>query len=129
MTSDVAEGASCRANFSGAGRRRRRAISIGLAVFSAVLFAVLVANHASPWARLFLALPAMAAAATGLQVRRNTCVRHATLGTFENDDFSVSKVDEALAEASRRVAKTIVRDGALVGLAVGLIAFASGWVL
>ncbi|MFT3711595.1 MAG: hypothetical protein QM817_28495 [Archangium sp.] len=128
MSEAIMEGAACRANFSGAGRRRRRTISLVLSVVSVALFVTfMVLGVAWEW-RLLVALPAMSAAISGLQVTRNTCVAHAATGTFEHEDFSTTKVDAALAEASRKVAKTIYRDGVLTGAAVALLAAASSFV-
>jgi hypothetical protein len=78
--------------------------------------------------RLLLGFPAMTAAISGLQVTRNTCVAHAAAGTFEHEDFSTTRADAALAEASRKVAKTIYRDGVLTGAAVALLGVASSFV-
>jgi len=129
MTDAVLEGSACRPNFSGPGRRRRRNFAIALGAFGVVLLVGLVATHSAAWVRALVALPFMMAAISGLQVTRNTCVAHAAAGTFEHADFTTSKVDAAQAEASRKVAKTIYRDGVLVGLVTGLIAFASAFVL
>ncbi|MFO0594090.1 MAG: hypothetical protein U0228_02265 [Myxococcaceae bacterium] len=129
MSEAIAEGAACRANFSGPGRRRRRNVAIGAAVIGVALFAGLIATHAGAYVRLLVALPFMMAAISGLQVTRNTCVAHAAAGTFEHEDFSTTKVDAALAEASRKVAKTIYRDGVLVGLLTAALGFGSAFVL
>jgi len=120
--SAVVEGAACRANISGPGRRRRATVSavFGLISVGALVGAV-VLGASWPW-RLTIGLPAAAAAISGLQVRRNTCVAHAATGSFEHEDFTTTKVEAAFAEASRRVAATIVRDGVLLGLAVSAIA-------
>ena len=123
------EGAICRLNISGPGRRRRRNIAAGLALLSVAVFVGLVASHASAWMRLLMALPTAYAAILGLQVTRNTCLTHAAAGTFEHEDFSATKMDAALAEASRRVAASIYRDGILIGLVSGLVGFASAWFL
>ncbi|MCA2977728.1 MAG: hypothetical protein INH41_06180 [Myxococcaceae bacterium] len=128
LDAGIPEGATCRPNFSAAGRRRRRSVAIGLTLFSVGVFAALVLLGAPAWARLLVALPAAAATAVGLQVTRNTCLAHAATGMTEHEDFSTTKADAAYAEVSRRVARTIYRDGLLVGAGVGLLAFASGWV-
>jgi hypothetical protein len=85
------------------------------------LFAAVALGASGPW-RLSVGLPAAAAAISGLQVRRNTCVAHGATGSFEHEDFTTTKVEAAFAEASRRVAATIVRDGVLVGVAVSVLA-------
>lgn len=123
----ISEGAACRPNFSGPGRRRRRNVAIGSAVLGLVVLGVMMAFHVSAWVRLLVALPFMTAAITGLQVTRNTCIAHARTGMFENDDFTTTKVDEAFAEASRRVARTIFRDGAAIGAAAGVLGMATIW--
>ena len=123
------EGEVCRPNISGAGRRRRRKIAASLALLSIAVFVGLIAAHASAWMRLLLALPTASAAVVGLQVTRNTCLAHAAAGTFEQEDLSATKVEAALAEASRRVAESIYRDGILIGLVCGLLGLASAWFL
>jgi hypothetical protein len=128
MSEAIVEGAACRANFSGAGRKRRRNIASALAVLSVNLLVMCVVFGLRWELRLLIAVPAMAAAISGLQVTRNTCVAHAATGTFEHEDFSTTRVDAALAAASRKVAKTIYRDGLLIGLAAGLLAAATTFV-
>lgn len=125
MSAEVLEGASCRPNFGAAGRRRRRNVAIGGALVALALFVGLVAVGASGPTRLLVALPATLAAISGLQVRRNTCVAHAATGSFEHDDFSLTRVDAAFATASRKVAATIYRDGLLTGVGVAVLAAAS----
>lgn len=121
MSEAIVEGAACRPNFSGAGRRRRLNVARVAFVLTAALFAAFIVIGAGWQLRLLLALPAMLGFTSYLQVTRNTCVAHAGAGTFEHEDFSTTKVDAALAEASRKVAKTIVRDGVLLGAAVTLL--------
>lgn len=120
--------AACRPNFSGPGRRRRRKVALGAGVVGVGMLAALVLTGSPASARALVALPFAAAALTGLQVTRNTCVAHAAAGTFEHEDFSTTKVDAAFAEASRKVARTILRDGVLVGLLAGALGYASAWV-
>ena len=134
MTEGVAHGVSseamsCRANFSAAGRRRRRAIALALGFVSVGVWVGLIVSEASAWTCFLVAVPAAATAVVGLQVRRHTCLAHAAAGTFEHDDLSATKVDDAFAEASRRVARTIYRDGFGIGVVAGVAAFASAWVL
>jgi len=129
MSDAIVEGAQCRPNFSAAGRRRRARVAQIGAVVAVVLFVALALVHA-PWPlRLIVGLPAGAAFISGLQVRRNTCVAHARTGMFENDDFTTTKVDEAFAAASRRVAATIWRDGLIGMVIVAGIAALSAWIL
>jgi fatty acid desaturase len=128
MSEAIVEGAACRPNFSGAGRRRRLAIARAAFVITGVAFAAFIVLGAGWPVRLLLALPAMLGFVTYLQVTRNTCVAHAGTGTFEHEDFSVTKVDAALAEASRKVAKTIVRDGVLLGAFVTLSSVATAFI-
>jgi hypothetical protein len=119
---------SCRPNFSAAGRVRRQRVGWSLAAVSVVSTGALIALH-TPWTvRLLVALPVMAAAVSLLQVSRHTCVAHAALGTFEHDDFSVTKQSEADAAASRRVARSIYRDAALIGLLCAALAAGTAFV-
>jgi hypothetical protein len=125
MSETFAEGATCRPNFSAAGRRRRRTASMISAVIAVGLLAVLIGLDVSWPFRLLVGLPAGGAFISGLQVTRNTCVAHAATGSFENEDMSLTKADAAFAEASKKVARTIWRDGALGALAVALLAAAT----
>jgi hypothetical protein len=104
-------------------------VATALTLVTVALFVALLAAHASAWVRLCVALPAACAAIVWLQLRRNTCIAHAAAGTTEHEDFSATKVDAALAEASRRVARTILRDGLLFGLLAGLLGLGSAWVV
>lgn len=117
----MAEGAVCKPNISFAGRKRRRRIAIAGAVVSVALLGAALWFGVRWELRLLIGLPAMMAAISGLQVSRNTCVAHAAAGTFEHEDFSTTKVEAALAEASRKVARTIYRDGALIGVAAAIV--------
>ena len=115
-------------NFSAAGRRRRRSVAIASAVIALGLLAVMVYLDVSWPFRLLVGLPAGGAFISGLQVTRNTCVAHAATGSFENDDMSLTKADQVFAEASRKVAATIWRDGALGAIAVAALAAATAFV-
>jgi len=127
-TETFAEGASCRPNFSGPGRKRRRNIAIAGAVLTVLFLGTAIALDLSWPLRLLIAIPAGMAFVSGLQVTRNTCVAHAATGRFENDDFTTSKVeDEAFLAASREVAATIWRDGLAGTAAVALLAAATAW--
>jgi hypothetical protein len=125
MSEDIAVGATCRPNFSAAGRRRRKRASQVAAVIAIALLGVLVWLDVAWFWRLLVGLPAAGALVSGLQVTRNTCVAHAATGSFENEDFSLTKADEELAAASRRVAATIWRDALLGGVVVALVCAAT----
>jgi hypothetical protein len=114
--------AACRPNISGAGRRRRTQIGYLAVMISVLLFGLSLAMHAAWYWRALLCLPAALAAVSFLQVRRNTCIARAAEGMFEHDDFSRTKAPDEDVAASRRVASTIRRDAALIGLAVGVLA-------
>jgi hypothetical protein len=125
LDTKVPAGAACRPNISARGRRERTAIAWLGVVATVAAFAATIAA-ATPWTtRLLVGLPAAGTAITALQVRRVTCVARAAEGTFEHDDRSRTKVSDEDAEASRRVARTIVRDGLLVGVVVAVLAAAS----
>lgn len=128
MSDAYAEGAQCRPNFSGPGRRRRLRVAQVSAVLAVALLAALVAVDASWPLRLLVGLPAGGAFISGLQVRRNTCIAHAATGSFENEDFTTTKVEAAFAAESRRVAATIWRDGLLGAALVGVLAAATAFV-
>jgi hypothetical protein len=85
--------------------------------------------HAPWFVRLLVFFPAALAGVSYLQVRRNTCVKHARQGTIEHDDFSTTPAPEDQLQVSRRVAKTITRDGTLFGVAVAAVAAASALVV
>ncbi len=118
-------GATCRPNFSAAGRRRRTRIAVVLGIVTlATLAGVVVAGAA--WAvRLVVGLPAAATLVTALQVTRHTCVAHAATGSIEGEDFSLAAADAAHAAASRRVARTIWRDALVGGALVAALAAAT----
>jgi len=128
-TETFAEGASCRPNFSGAGRRRRRNIAIAGVVLTVLFLGAAIALDLWAPLRLLAGVPAGLALVSGLQVRRNTCVAHAATGRFENEDLTTSEVeDAAFLAASRRVAATIWRDGIFGSMVVALAAAATAWV-
>ncbi len=129
MSEDLAMGASCRPNFSGAGRRRRRNVAIGAAITAVVMLVAFIALDVAWPIRLLLGVPVGGALISELQVRRNTCVAHAATGVFENEDLSTTKVDEEFAAASRKVATTIWRDGVLGAIAAALISAALAFVI
>jgi hypothetical protein len=98
------------------------------ALSAAGLVATVVFLHftnAAWYLRLLTFFPAAVAAATYLQVRRNTCVSRARTGAFEHEDFSATAALPSDAAASRRVAATISRDSIIFGGVVGLVAAAS----
>ena len=122
-------GAMCVPNISAAGRRRRTRFAIGMGVVAAVWLLVSIAMHASPSMRAIAGLFVAAAVATYLQVTRNTCVAHARAGTIEHDDFSTTPAPSDENEASKKVANTILRDGALAGIFAGLLFWSTAWVM
>lgn len=123
-----AEGAVCRPNFSGPGRRRRRNVAIAGAIAAPILLVTLIALDTPWWLRPLVAVPVGMAVISGLQVRRNTCVAHAAAGTFEDEAMRAHRVEAEVAAASRRVAATIVRDGVAAALIAGLLAAATAWI-
>lgn len=119
------EGQVCKANISPRGRRLRlRAGYVGATV-SAALLGAGVALHWPWYVRALAAAPAALSAFGFFQARRNTCVARADEGMFEHDDFSKTKADEADVAASRKVAKGIRRDVALVAGTVAVLAIGS----
>jgi hypothetical protein len=128
MSDDIPVGATCRPNFSAAGRRRRkRAAQIAGLIALIALGALIYFDAPWPW-RLLVGLPAAGCFVSGLQVTRNTCVAHAATGSFENEDLSLTKADEEFAAASRRVAATIWRDALLGGVLVAALSAATAFV-
>jgi hypothetical protein len=125
----MADGAMCIPNISAAGRKRRTRFSIVMAVVATVWVGVSIAMHASPWMRALGGLFVAAAVATYLQVTRNTCVAHARAGTIEHDDFSTTAAPKNENDASKKVANTILRDGALAGVFAGLLFWSTAWVM
>lgn len=119
----------CIPNISAAGRKRRTRFSIVMAVVATVWVGVSIAMHASPWMRALGGLFVAAAVATYLQVTRNTCVAHARAGTIEHDDFSTTAAPKNENDASKKVANTILRDGALAGVFAGLLFWSTAWVM
>ena len=129
MSEDVIVGASCRPNFSGAGRRRRRNVAIVLAIVAVVMLGAFVALDVAWPIRLLLGVPVGGAVISELQVRRNTCIAHAATGVFENEDMSTTKVEEEYAAASRKVAATIWRDGLIAAAAGAALSAAIAFVI
>ncbi len=127
MSEAIVEGAACRPNFSAAGRKRRRNAAVISGVVAVVGLAAAIVLNVPPLLRLLVALPAMFSVICGLQVTRNTCVAHARTGSVEGEDFSLTKADAEFAEASKRVAATIMRDGVIAGVAFGAVAVGTGW--
>ena len=124
----LVEGAACAPNIAAAGRRvRRRFGQAGVVAAVATTGAAMLLRW--PWyARAAAAVPAALGALSLLQVRRHTCVKRAAEGTIEHQDFSTTPAPPDDAAASRRVARTIVRDAVLLGLAGGGVAVASALV-
>jgi hypothetical protein len=123
------DGAMCVPNITGPGRKRRRQFAIAMLVVGVGAFSLLTYLHFGPLVRALSALPFAAAAASYLQVTRNTCVAHARAGTIEHDDFSTTPAPADQSAASQRVANTILRDAGIVAVVVGLLAAASAYVI
>jgi len=117
---------SCTPNISAAGVRRRTGAAWMAAIVSVAGFAALAATGAGPAVRALIGFPVLATAICVLQVRRNTCVKHAAMGTFEHNDFSTTRANDVAAQQSRRVALTIWRDAGLFTLLAVAIAVSSG---
>jgi hypothetical protein len=115
----------CKPNISGAGRRRRKNVALMAAIVSVVGLGLMLAMGANATTRAMIGFPVFMTALCVLQVKRNTCVKHAASGMFENSDFSTTPSQETDAKNSRRVALTIWRDSALVALLVVALAVGS----
>lgn len=100
-----------------------------MAVLGLVMLVAFVALDVSWPVRLLLGVPVGGALISELQVRRNTCVAHAATGVFENEDMSTTKVEAEFAAASRKVAATIWRDGALGAVVAALLSAATAFVI
>ena len=110
---------SCEPNISEAGKRQRRILGLTGFLLAALLSWWGIRNGV-PWTtRLLVALPATIGAIGWLQASRGTCIRRAAEGTFERDDRSTIPVTPEAKAASLAVAKTIVRDALLIGIAAG----------
>jgi hypothetical protein len=117
--------ASCKANISAAGRRKRVRVGTLSLIVSIALLILFVALRAS-WAwRLLLFFPTSMMAVGFLQARRNTCIARAAEGTFEHDDFSTTKAPDYEVAASRVVAAGIRRDMVLIGVVGAAIGVAT----
>jgi hypothetical protein len=97
-------------------------VASGLTVALAIAFIV---SHAAWYVRTLVFVPAALSAIGFLQASRNTCVAHARQGTFEHNDFSMTKAPADQVEASRRVASGIMRDALLLGIAAAAVAAAT----
>lgn len=75
------------------------------------------------WAGLVF-FPAVLAAFSFLEARRNTCVLRAAEGTFENEDLSRTRAAADEVAASRRVAAGINRDAVLLGVTSAVVCMA-----
>ncbi|HEY1956918.1 MAG TPA: hypothetical protein VGH28_14960 [Polyangiaceae bacterium] len=115
----------CKPNISAAGRRRRMRVGYGGVVASVALLVTGVALHWPWYVRAVVFFPAALSAIGFLQATRHTCIARAAEGTFEHDDFSTTKADDAEVAASRKVAASIKRDALLVGLVCAVIACAT----
>jgi hypothetical protein len=115
--------APCKPNISPAGRRIRLRFGAAFSILSAAILVVLVALRAPWYCRLMMFVPVALSAVGFLQVRRDTCIRRAAEGTFEHDDFSITRAPDDDVAASRAVAGGIRRDvvlAGLVGAAIGV---------
>jgi hypothetical protein len=103
-------------------RRRRGAWAAGLA--TAVFYLGLLAIGAPDVVRFGVAVPAAAAAVSWLQARERFCVAFGSTGTFNFGPVGeLEQVDDAAARrADRRKVASMVGRGALIGVAVGLLA-------
>lgn len=129
MSEASLDGAMCVPNITGPGRKRRRQFALAMLIVGVGLLGVLTYLHFGPVVRALSALPFAAAAASYLQVTRNTCVAHARAGTIEHDDFTTTPAPADQSAASKRVANTILRDAGIVAVVVGLFAAASAYVI
>lgn len=129
MSEAISEGMVCKTNISPWGRRMRRNAATGTAVVGVAMLVALIALDAPWWARLVMFLPAASFFVTVLQLTRNTCVMHAAKGVEETDESGVvRRAAEDDVAASRRVAKTIYRDGVLGGVVVAALSAATALV-
>lgn len=129
MSEASLDGAMCVPNITGPGRKRRRNVAMVMLAVGIASLVLAIVFGVGPYARALVGLPFAAAAATYLQVTRNTCVAHARAGTVEHDDFSTSPAPADQSAASKRVANTILRDAALVGASTAALAFASAYLV
>jgi hypothetical protein len=103
--------------------RRRRAGHVG-ALVTVVVFAVLVAIHVPPFARLLVALPAAGAATGYLQASLKFCAGFASRGIFNFGQLGRTEqvADPAARSRDRSRANQILLGSLAIGLAVGVIA-------
>jgi hypothetical protein len=116
---------ACKPNISPAGRRRRLRFGSGALVISLALLSALIGLRSAWYWRLVLFVPASLTAVGFLQARRNTCIQRASEGTFEHDDYSMTKAADEEVAASRVVAAAIRRDTILIGLVGAVIGVAT----
>ena len=127
ITAAMTNAPACKPNINARGRRQRRIVGTISAALCTFLWISFVRSGAPGIVRLSLFFPAAMTAVTLLQVRRNTCVAHAASGRREGDrGLEDAPADEVA--ASRRVARTIYRDGTLIGLGVAALAWLSALV-
>ncbi len=87
---------------------------------SVVLFGVLVARRAPPWARLLLAVPVGGAASGYLQARFRFCASFAARGVYNFG--AVGPVEVVTDRAARSADRVRAIEIGLASLAVGLVA-------
>jgi hypothetical protein len=122
------EGAVCRPNISPRGRRLRRNFGAAMTVVALATLAALIRWHAWWPLRALVFFPMFLAGAGFFQASRNTCVARAKEGMFEHDDMSKTPAADDDVAASRKVARGIDRDSALLGVASALVAVATALV-
>jgi hypothetical protein len=107
-------------NISPAERAMRRRFGWGAAIATLVIGAVLLVVGAPHALRLVVALPVAGSAVGFLQAHRHFCVAFAGRGVTDlTQDGALARIDAAAArEADRRASNRLVRDAALIGLAV-----------
>jgi hypothetical protein len=116
---------ACRPNISPRGRRLRRGFGVVMAMIALGMLAAFIVWHVWWPVRALVFFPMQYAGYGFFQASRNTCLARAKEGMFEHDDMSKTPAPADEVEASRRVARGIGRDSALLGLAGALVGVAS----
>jgi hypothetical protein len=122
------EGAVCRPNISPRGRRLRRRFGVAMVIASVALLAAFMHFHTWWPLRALVFFPMLMAGYGFFQASRNTCLARAKEGMFEHDDLSKTPAAPDDAAASRKVARGIERDSALLGVVGALVGVASALV-
>ena len=121
----MSEAIACKTNISAAGRRRRRVVGLVSLALCALLLVSFISSGTPALMRLSLFFPALMSAIGLLQVRRGTCVALAAAGKRETDSGGLAPAPSDEVEASRRMSRTIYRDGLLIGLGAALVGYMS----